>query len=260
MESLTNVYFLIPQTADWAWFGIQLVVACLSYWGEGSDRFHLAYSKFRKGGGIPTRLSMLIIYGIPLLVAILGYNAMQRPDSVYHTVLFVAIVLHFGKRCLECLFVHRYSKPMGIGTTLFICGLYSYIALAAHYNQNVGVSLEKGDALPLLPLVVGGLIFLVCQGANLYHHLLLRWLRKPGQTGYVIPEGGLFGQVSVPHYFFEILAWSGYAIMARHLSIWGIVIIIAGYLAGRAKQTRAWYVENVPGYPTERKALIPGIW
>ena len=173
MQPLPDVYFLIPQTADFMWFFILLLAAAGVYWMEGSDRFHLAYSKFRKGGGISTRLGMSIIYGLPLLVTVLGYNAMQRPDSAYHIVLFLAMFAHFAKRCLEVWFVHRYSKPMGIGTAFLIGGLYSYIALSAHYAQNVGVSRLEGDSLPLLPLVIGGLIFVASQAGNLYHHLLL---------------------------------------------------------------------------------------
>ena len=260
MHPLPDVYFLIPQTADWGWFVMQLLLAGLVYWGEGSDRFHLAYSKFRKGGGISTRTGMLIIYGLPLLVVVLGYNSMQRPDSVYHVVLFLALAFHFAKRCLEVIFVHRYSRPMGAGTAFLIGGLYSYIALAAHYQQNSGVSMLEGDSLPLLPLIFGGLIFLGAQAGNFYHHWLLRNLRSQGETGYVVPSGGLFDRVAAPHYLFEIIAWVGYAIMARQLGMWGIVFIITGYLAGRAKQTREWYLKSVPEYPAERRALVPGVW
>lgn len=260
MQPLSNIYFLIPDTADWLWFMIQLVIAGFVYWGEGTDRFHLAYSKFRKGGGISTRTGMLIIYGLPLLVVFMGYNAMQRPDSWYHIVLFIALAFHFGKRCLEVIFVHRYSRPMGVGTALLIGALYSYIAFSAHFNQNMEISMLEADALPLLPLILGGLIFIAGQAGNLYHHLLLRNLRKEGETGYVIPQGGLFALVTAPHYMFEIIAWIGYAVMARHLGLWGIVFIIAGYLAGRAKQTREWYLKTVPGYPEERKALVPFVW
>ncbi len=257
MQDLSNVYLLITKTIDGTAFFVQLLVAAAVYYLESSDRFHLAYSKFRKGGGLPTRIGMLIIYGLPLLTAVVCYNAMFRPDSVYHIVLFVAFVAHFGKRIVEVLFVHRYSKPMGWGTAFVIGGLYSYFALSAHFQQNMMLSPFEGDTLPLFPLLFGGLIFLFSQALNLYHHLLLRNLRKAGESGYVVPQGGLFAYVTCPHYFFEILAWIGYAIMARHLNIWGIVFIIAAYLAGRARQTREWYLEKVPGYPEERKALVP---
>ncbi|MCR9141569.1 MAG: hypothetical protein NXI24_04895 [bacterium] len=261
MEPIPNAYFLISPAPAWGWFFAQLLIAAFVFWGEGTDRFHLAYSKFRsKAGGISTRAGMLIIYGLPLLVVLLGYNAVQRPDTPYHIVLFLALAIHFGKRCLEVIFVHRYSRPMGIPTALLIAVLYSHVAMAAHVGQNIEVSRLMGDSLPLLPLILGGLIFLAGQAGNLYHHLLLRNLRRPGESGYVIPRGGLFGAVTAPHYLFEIIAWIGYAVMARNLGLWGITFIIAGYLAGRAKQTREWYLKSVPGYPEERKALIPGVW
>ena len=37
-------------------------------------------------------------------------------------------------------------------------------------------------------------------------------LRKPGESGYKIPRGGLFEYVSAANYFSEIVEWVGYAI------------------------------------------------
>ena len=42
-------------------------------------------------------------------------------------------------------------------------------------------------------------------------------LRKPGETGYKIPKGGLFEYVSAANYFSEIVEWTGYAIASGSL-------------------------------------------
>ena len=47
---------------------------------------------------------------------------------------------------------------------------------------------------------------------NYHSDHVLRTLRKPGETGYKIPMGGVFRFVSGANFFGEIVEWSGYAI------------------------------------------------
>lgn len=90
-------------------------------------------------------------------------------------------------------------------------------------------------------------------------HLLrqLRASRVPGEPDYKIPHGGGFRWVSSPHYFSEILAFTG-----MMLCIWcpgGLVVwtLTLANLVPRALATHRWYHEQFPDYPPERKALIP---
>ncbi|XP_052701518.1 3-oxo-5-alpha-steroid 4-dehydrogenase 2-like isoform X2 [Crassostrea angulata] len=57
-------------------------------------------------------------------------------------------------------------------------------------------------------------IILFCTGMfiNLQADHILRNLRKPGETGYKIPRGGLFEYVSGANFFGEIVEWLGFAV------------------------------------------------
>ena len=88
---------------------------------------------------------------------------------------------------------------------------------------------------------------------------ILIHLRKPGDSGYKIPEGGLFDAISCPNHFSEILEWCGFALMTWSLpglafAIWTMVNLIP-----RALHHHQWYKTTFPGYPSKRKALIPYI-
>jgi 3-oxo-5-alpha-steroid 4-dehydrogenase 1 len=49
---------------------------------------------------------------------------------------------------------------------------------------------------------------------------VLRNLRKPGDTGYYIPKGGMFEYVSGANFFGEILEWTGFAIASGSTAGW----------------------------------------
>ena len=48
--------------------------------------------------------------------------------------------------------------------------------------------------------------------ANMHSDRILLTLRKPGESGYKIPRGGLFEYVSGANFFAEIVEWWGLAI------------------------------------------------
>ncbi len=244
-------------------FGQMILAGLVLLYLEGSGKFRLGYSKFRKGAGISTRLAMFLIYFIPLAVYAGGWYARGMPSSMYHLALLSAFTLHFGKRVLESLFLHKYSRPMGLVTTIMITGGYSFLAWNSERIHDGFVTAAQGNDASLYPTIVaGGILFLAGQVMNLRHHILLANLRRDSanKSEYRVPEGGLFPLVACPHYLFEIIAWIGVAVMSGHLLVWGMVFIMAAYLTGRSRATTVWYRENVPDYPARRKALIPFVY
>jgi steroid 5-alpha reductase family enzyme len=89
---------------------------------------------------------------------------------------------------------------------------------------------------------------------------VLRTLRKPGETGYKIPHGGLYRFISSPNYFGELLEWSGFAIAAQTLAGWAFFFFTFANLAPRAVSHHRWYREKFSEYPSSRRALIPFLW
>ena len=103
-------------------------------------------------------------------------------------------------------------------------------------------------------------IFFIGIIINLHSDKIIRDLRKPGETEYKIPYGGMFRWVSCPSYFGEITEWTGWAIMTWSLP--GLVFVVWTFanLAPRALSHHKWYLETFPDYPKNRKALIPFVY
>ncbi len=108
--------------------------------------------------------------------------------------------------------------------------------------------------------ICGAALFLFGWGVNLQSDAILRNLRKPGEKGYKIPTGGLFRYISAPNYFGEILEWTGWAIATWSLPGVAFAFWTFANLAPRALSNHRWYRETFPDYPTNRKALIPGLF
>ena len=105
--------------------------------------------------------------------------------------------------------------------------------------------------------LAGAALFLAGWFGNLHADGVLRRLRKPGETGYAIPRGGLFRWVSTPNYLCEILEWTGWAIATWSTAGLAFAVYTAANLVPRALRHHAWYRERFAEYPSERKALIP---
>lgn len=108
-----------------------------------------------------------------------------------------------------------------------------------------------------LRFLAGMAFFWIGMAVNWQSDNILIHLRKPGETGYVIPRGGLFARVSCPNHFGEILEWTGFALMTWSMPGFAFALWTAANLAPRALAHHRWYRERFPDYPLERKALIP---
>lgn len=105
--------------------------------------------------------------------------------------------------------------------------------------------------------IAGILLFVLGWLINIYSDNVLLGLRKPGESGYKIPHGGLFEYVSAPNYLGEMIEWLGYAIAVGGLPAWSFAVWTAANLVPRAMAHHHWYQQQFPDYPANRKALIP---
>jgi len=108
--------------------------------------------------------------------------------------------------------------------------------------------------------LVGTAIFLLGFAVNLHSDHILRNLRKPMETGYKIPQGGLFRWVTSPNYLGEIMEWVGWMIATWSLAGAAFAAFTFANLAPRAWAHQKWYLANFPGYPKNRKSLIPWVF
>lgn len=89
---------------------------------------------------------------------------------------------------------------------------------------------------------------------------MLLSLRKPGETGYLIPRGGLYEYISCPNYLGEIIEWFGFAIAAWSIPALSFALWTFFNIGPRAVLHHKWYLEKFPNYPKDRRALIPFLW
>jgi 3-oxo-5-alpha-steroid 4-dehydrogenase 1 len=138
------------------------------------------------------------------------------------------------------------------------------VLLAVAFNSVNGIAnafdLSRMPAVDPLVFGLGIALFLLGVGINHHADQVLLSLRKPGESAYKIPYGGLYRYISAPNYFGEILQWTGFALAAATPA----ALFFAGFtvcnLLPRARSHHRWYHDNFEGYPAHRKALIPFVW
>ena len=237
------------------------------------------YSKFAnpQTATLPSKYGMLILYApSAILAAVLTATATMdvttssSSSSTTLTLASICVALHFGKRVLEALFLHKYSGTMDLGTSIGI-GSYYALASALIIGTATPMDLEQPPAQR-----IGLVVFFLGEIGNLYHHYLLRQLRSDKSKNssssssssssqkqskrYIPPQGGLFRLVAAPHYLCEIVAFLGIALTAQSLHALLVALGMGSYLAGRAVLTHQFYAktfDKLEWSPRETKALIP---
>lgn len=181
----------------------------------------------------------------------------QNAGDLRMIALASALTIHFLKRELEVLFVHRYSGHMTLQTALLISCSYLFTSANLLYAQLVYESIWP----PVMDLTWLGIgLFVVGIAGNYYHHYLLSRIRKKGQDVYAVPQGGLFPLVVCPHYLFEIIGWAGMAFISQTPYAFCSLLGTLFYLMGRSYATRQWYLQKMDDFPRQRKAIFPFIF
>ncbi|KAJ8649629.1 hypothetical protein MRB53_002652 [Persea americana] len=167
-------------------------LVAVSYCGLAEVRGkHLQYSKFwnvqSKGKGkegikLSSRAGMLLLY-TPAFVAGAASLAFYPSPSLRFWLLSWALTIHFLKRVLEVLFVHKYSGGMILDSAILISLSYFTATVNALYAQY----LTEGTPEPQIDLKYAGIVvFLVGIAGNFYHHYLLSKLREKNDKGVCI--------------------------------------------------------------------------
>lgn len=234
-------------------------VATMANGGLSEARgFHQQYSKFAltPNKKVPSRTGMLLLYSPPFLAGVASFLIFPE-GGLRFLVLRSAICLHFFKRILEVLFVHKFSGGMGVDSMVVVSLSYFLSTAALIYSQHLSQGLPEPPVYLLYP---GIALFLIGMAGNLYHHILLSRLRQEGDRDYKIPKGGLFGWVVCPHYLFEVIDFVGITFISQtvYSCSWSLGIFF--YLLGRSYATRRWYTSKFEDFPEDVKALIPFIF
>lgn len=197
----------------------------------------------------------------PTLIAAAVYWATgieECKQSLGNAMTLLAFVAHYVNRTIIYPMRTKGSKPIPLPVMLMAMGF----CCANGYVQCRSLTRfvivpTKSWTLPV-GLSLWGIGFYI----NLDADNILRNLRKPGETGYKIPRGGMFEYISGANFFGEIVEWAGYAI-AMGGALPGISFAVCSLfnIGPRAIAHHRWYLDKFKDdYPKERKALIPFIY
>ena len=211
----------------------------------------------------------------PTLPDRLGWMVMESPSLIWFSILFFSgkhhgeaaplvlwamWALHYTNRTL--VYPLR-TKTKGKRMPVVIVAM----ALAFNVTNATANASWIGDlgAYPktwvVHPAFIGGVaLFALGMFVNMDADRRLFSLRKPGDTSYKIPHGGLYERVSCPNYLGEIVEWTGWAIASWSLGGAAFAFYTIANLAPRAASNHAWYRQKFSDYPPRRKALIPFVW
>lgn len=184
------------------------------------------------------------------------------PASTAQTLSCILISLHFLKRELETLFVHRFSNATMPFTNVFKNSAHYWLLAGANiafWSYKTGSPTES----LVNPLIIYGglLLFIIGELGNLSTHLTLRGLRSSGGTERGIPQGLGFDLVTCPNYMFETIAWAGIWLVTFSLSTGVFVVIAVGQMAIWAKKKESRYRKEFGDkYSRKRFAMLPGVF
>lgn len=210
------------------------------------------------------RTVFLVEYLGPILIHPILYALLPSSSgpSQLQSLTFALVMLHFVKRELETLFIHRFSAAS--------MPLLNIFKNSAHYwllgGANIAFWTYRSSAPaagPSNPYItyVALLLYIIGEVGNLYTHVVLRNLRSSGGTERGIPQGWGFGLVTCPNYMFEAVAWVGVGLVTWS---WSAAVFLAVALVPMglwARKKEARYRREFGGrYRKKRFVMIPGIW
>ena len=211
------------------------------------------------GPGLPGRAAWMLME-LPALATItlivLASPVAGQPQAWLPLLFWV---FHYGYRTLLFPALMRPSdKPFPLLLVLFAVGFN----LLNGYNNAQALITAGEDAEPLLSVhfLAGSALFFAGFCLHFSSDRSIRRLRAPGETGYRVPQGGLFRWVSSPHYLGEIIQWCGWAVLTWSAAGAAFALFTFCNLAPRALSNHRWYRQQFVDYPAERKVLIPGIF
>ncbi|KXN87221.1 hypothetical protein AN958_08611 [Leucoagaricus sp. SymC.cos] len=225
------------------------------------------------GPQIGWRTVFFVEYVGPILIHPLFYyfpKFWYGKDVVHSSLqkyVYAFVMLHFIKRELETMFVHRFSN----GTM----PLRNIFKNSAHYHIFGGLFLAFDVYRPKYaansPLMVGTYhnnkdflyvaagLWAFAELSNFHNHMTLRSLRPPGTRTRAIPRGYGFSLVSCPNYFFEIMGWAVVAAMTNSIAAY-IFLAFSAYImtVWALKKHKNYKKEFGKEYP-RRRAIYPFI-
>jgi very-long-chain enoyl-CoA reductase len=229
--------------------------------------------QYDNGLEINHRLGLTIGYIGPILILFYFLACYQgkKDDGkninlhYIHILATIFIWIHYGKRILECIFLHPVGvEKLRVFTTEFLGFVFYYWVL---FGVLVGYVLfesnyfNKNNSPNIINVVLFSILFLVSEYNNFKSHYILKEIKEKnsGQRG--IPYGGMFEYVSCAHYFWELMSWTAFSLLTGLCTAWLFTLFSLISMGSIANKKHKIYINYFgDSYPKNRKAFIPFIF
>lgn len=171
------------------------------------------------------------------------------------------IVVHFLKREYETVFVHKFSLAtmpvLNIFKNSFHYWVLSGLNIAYWIYAPSSYTAKSSSTIDYINYV-GLALYIYGEVSNFIAHQTLSNLRSRGGTERGIPKGYGFDLVTCPNYLFELIAWTGIAIVSKSTA----TVIFNGIAWAQMhqwaiKKEKALRVEFPDKYQKKKYVLLP---
>lgn len=216
------------------------------------------YSDKRYGCFIPGKFAWITQESPAFLVPALLLATTSSPcwQSTANKVLISCFVLHYIQRSLIFPLTITGGKPTPFTpyvSALVFCVFNGF--MQGHHLLNHRCYDEAWVSSP--HFMIGMAMFGLGMFINIQSDQILTHLRKPGETGYKIPTGGLFDYVTGANFFGEIVEWCGFAVASWSAVAAVFALFTTVFLGLRARHHHQYYLAKFDDYPRSRKILVP---
>ena len=253
---------LMSRMITGAWFYLIIVVIQSHFFAAPYGKFtdSLKTPDFVQrlmGAQMPAGLGWCLQEVPAFVVGFTGILHLYKHNVVNLILVMIPFVLHYFNRS----FIYPLTIKQGKAVPVLTVIMAYIFCLWNGVLQTLYVLSSNPFFHSEFLMYVGLVLFCTGMFINKQSDSILANLRKPGETGYKIPMGGMFTFVSAPNYLGEIMEWAGWFLMnPNHASLW-FCLFTAGFLGTRAVHTHAFYQAKFKEeYPADRKAVIPGLF
>ncbi len=250
------ISFSTYQVIFYVWIGIAV---CIFFLLQQVVAPYGRHTTTKWGPQIDNHLGWLLMELPALLIMLFFFTKNFAAGNVPIELMIGLFCLHYFNRSFIFPFrLHTRGKKMPVlimasGIFFNFCNTFLLGYYFTHF-ANYDMSWLTGSRF------IGGVIIFFCGlWINWKADNILIHLRKPGETGYKIPEGWLFNFVSCPNLLGELIEWAGFAILCWNMPALAFFIWTAANLLPRAMAHHRWYKKNFEKYPAARKAVLPFI-
>lgn len=241
----------------WSWIGIAIGVFMLLLFVTAPYGRH---SKTTWGPMINNNLGWILMECFLLVVLFYFVYTGEITQSITNIIIIILISLHYINRSFIFPFRLR-TKGKQMPIIIMLMGISFNVVNGFLFGYYLGNFKNYEITWLASPqFIIGFILFWMGGYINWRSDGILINLRKPNETGYKIPKGGLFRWVSCPNLLGEVIEWFGFMILTWSLPGIAFFAWTFANLVPRAISHHKWYKNKFEDYPRKRKAIFPFLW